>query len=198
MRCRGTQRARRGRVPGRRCLCPFPGPEGRPRKTFSPRFGAAALCCSGGGKPLSEPLALRHRGGPRAAPAFGGSPRVLLSRRFPWTGDQSRAVSRPGEQCPQPLWALRCGGSSRGDPALKVYRGARVFRILQRDRSSGMWWELLTSMLRKTKDFPFTGRAGGIKNKQTPDPAETNRRCSRRTKVSLWHPACRNVNETPP
>ncbi|KAK2519983.1 Sept11 [Columba guinea] len=42
-----------------------------------------------------------------------------------------RAVSRPGEQCPQPLWALRCGGSSRGDPTLKVYRGARVFRIFQ-------------------------------------------------------------------
>lgn len=43
-----------------------------------------------------------------------------------------------------------------------------MFRIFQRDRPSGMW-ELLTSMLRKTKDFPFTGREGLKINKpQTP------------------------------
>lgn len=197
--CRGAQRARRGRVPGRRCLCPFPGPEGQPRKTFSPRFGAAALCCSGG-KPLSEPLALRHRGWSPGCSRGWWLAAGIAAPPLPVDG-------RPGEGCVpaggssarspcERLWALGCGGSSCGDPALKVYRGARVFRIFQRDRPSGMWWEFLTSMLRKTKDFPFTGWGGGIK--QNSKRAKTNKRCSRRTKVSLWQPACRNVNETPP
>lgn len=58
---------------------------GDPRKTFSPRFGAAALCCSGaepGGRrlppPPPEPLALNCAGqrgdaggGPRAASRQG-------------------------------------------------------------------------------------------------------------------------------
>lgn len=132
---------------GSRRLCPFPGPR-VPRQTFSPRFGAAALCCGGagpgGGQLLPEPFSVRRAGrrgdpagGPRAAPAGAGAalralPRAFLPRRSPWMDKSAvrRAVPRTGwaagraGKCPQPLGKgferSAAAGSGRGNFGVKA------------------------------------------------------------------------------
>lgn len=129
---------------------PLPGAGGEPAQNFfSPRFGAAALCCGGagpgGGQFLPEPFALSRtgqRGDAGAGAAVGGLPRVFLPRRFPGMGKlgsgegcaSCRVGSRAGRGVPaapgERLWALGCGGQRSWKPRRESFkRGTRVSHL---------------------------------------------------------------------